>query len=282
MLPPDYHTHNQMCHHAEGTLEDYVQRAIAKGLPAIGFNDHFPQWYLPPGPPYEKYCMDQEELPVYFQTARQLREQYRDQVEIKIGMEVDFTIMDPDCSMILQPELSIWPFDYIYGSVHVITTLGEAWEVDDEIYLDHWDKGSNDLYYETYWRGIHAAIKTGLFDIIGHLDLPKKFGFVPEHPEQITPLIDEAISLLADYGIATELNTAGWYKPVGEQYPSFEILQKLAQAGVGMVLGSDAHDPAYVGRDFDRGLQLLKDAGFTELCDFTRGHCTRVPIDRFE
>lgn len=283
MLPPDHHTHNAMCHHAVGTLEDYVQAAIAKGLPVIGFNDHFPQWYMPPGPPYENYCMDRTEVPEYFQTAQELKLRYQDQIEVRIGMEVDFALKtDPDCATSLRPELANWPFDYIYGCVHAITPFEETWEVDDELFLDHWDQGYNDIYFTVYWRSVHAAIKADLFDVIGHLDLPKKFGKVPEHPEQISPLVDEAVALLADHNIVTELNTAGWYKPVAEQYPSFEILQKLAQADVGILLGSDAHDPVNVGRDFEQALVLLREAGFNELCEFSERKCTRVPIDQYE
>ncbi len=280
MLPPDHHTHNAMCHHADGNLEDYVRAAIIKGLEGLGFNDHFPQWYMPPGPPYNTYSMDRAELSVYFQTARQLREKYKNQIPLKIGMEVDYTCCTPDCKHVLKPELAIWPFDYIYGSVHVVTVDGETWTVDDEVYMNKWDKGHNDAFFEDYWLNVHAAIKSGLFDIIGHLDLPKKFAKVPEHPDRIAPLVDEAIELLAKWKVATEINTSGWYKPVAEQYPSQDILKKLARAGVGIVLGSDAHKPELVGRDFPRAITLLRDAGFEEVCEFSKRKCKKVPLSK--
>ncbi len=282
MLPPDYHTHNAMCHHADGTLEDYVQAAIAKGIAGFAFNDHFPQWYMPPGPPYDTYCMDRMELSIYFQTARQLREKYKKQIPIKIGMEVDYTECTPDCKDVLKPELAIWPLDFIYGSVHVVTVDGEAWTVDDEKYLSKWDKGQNDKYFEVYWQNVQSAIKSGLFDIIGHLDLPKKFAKKPEHPEKIAPLIEETIKLLAKRKVATEINTAGWYKPVAEQYPCKEILKQLADAGVGLVIGSDAHKPEFVGRDFPRAVKVLREAGFEDLCEFSKRKCKRVPISKYD
>jgi len=98
MLPFDYHTHNVMCHHAEGTLEEYVYSAIVKDLEGVAFNDHFPQWYMPPGPPYNTYSMDRRDLPIYFQTARLLREKYKNQLQVKIGTEVDYAQSEPDSS----------------------------------------------------------------------------------------------------------------------------------------------------------------------------------------
>ncbi|OLS13117.1 MAG: histidinol-phosphate phosphatase [Promethearchaeota archaeon CR_4] len=148
--------------------------------------------------------------------------------------------------------------------------------------MHKWDQGNNDAVFEEYWRNIHAAIKSGLFDIIGHLDLPKKFAKTPKHPDKIAPLVDEAIELLASLKIATEFNTAGWYKPVQEQYPSMDILRKLARAGVGIVIGSDAHHPDLVGRDFIRALSLLKEAGFDELCEFSKRKCVRIPLNNHE
>ncbi len=281
MLPPDYHTHNALCHHADGTLEEYVQSAISKGLAGFAFNDHFPQWYMPPGPPYNTYSMERTELSGYFQTARQLQENYKKQVPVRIGMEVDYTQTIPDCKDLLKHELAIWPFDFIYGSVHVVTVDGDTWTVDDEKYMDKWDKGRNDAFFEAYWQNVQVAIKSGLFDIIGHIDLPKKFAKKPEHPERITPLVDESIELLAKWKLATEINTAGWYKPVEEQYPSLDILKKLAKAGIGIVIGSDAHKPEYVARDFPRAIKLLREAGFEELCEFSKRKCTKVPLKKY-
>jgi len=282
MLPPDYHTHNAMCHHAEGKLEDYARSAIKKGLAGIGFNDHFPQWYMPPGPPYDTYSMSRADFPEYFRTARQLQETLKLQIPIKIGTEVDYTPGKPDCKDSLKPELARWQFDFVYGSVHVVTLGGETWTVDDEVFLHKWDQGHNDAVFEEYWRSVQTAIKSGLFDIIGHLDLPKKFAKRPEHPEKLTALVDEAIELLAKRKVATEINTSGWYKPVEEQYPSFEILKKIAHAGVGIVIGSDAHKPELVGRDFPRALGILKEAGFDELCEFSKRKCVRVPLSKYE
>ncbi len=281
MLPPDYHTHNVLCHHAEGALEDYVRSAITKGMAGIAFNDHFPQWYMPPGPPYNTYSMERTELPGYIQTAQHLREKYKDQIPVKIGTEVDYTRCTPDCTTIFKPELANLPLDFVYGSVHVVTVDGDTWTVDDEVYMDKWDKGEKDAIFETYWQNIHAAIKSGLFDIIGHIDLPKKFAKQPEHPEKIAPLVDEAIELLVKRKVATEINTSGWYKPVAEQYPSQDILKKLARAGVGIVVGSDAHKPDLVGRDFPRAIKVLREAGFEELCEFSRRKRKLVSLRKY-
>ena len=38
----NYHTHTTRCHHASGSEEDYVLRAIENGLEIFGFSDHVP------------------------------------------------------------------------------------------------------------------------------------------------------------------------------------------------------------------------------------------------
>ena len=78
------------------------------------------------------------------------------------------------------------------------------------------------------------------------------------------------IEALSDEKIAIELNTAGFHKPCAEQYPSEEFLLLAAEAKVPITLSSDAHHPSEVARDFDKGLRLIKGAGFTHLCRFNK------------
>ena len=88
----DWHTHSALCHHAVGTLEDYVKAAIKNGLDMIGFSDHFPYEFYTgiENVPYKEYAMTMEEIQFYLFRSNELREKYSDKIEIKIGFEVEF------------------------------------------------------------------------------------------------------------------------------------------------------------------------------------------------
>jgi len=117
----DWHTHNLLCHHATGTLEDYVKSAINQGLNTIGFNDHFPyEFYIGiENIPYQEYAMNLDEIKYYLDTAKSLREKYREYIDIKIGFEIEFIKNQVNQLNFhldkVKPEL-----DFIFGSVHVI------------------------------------------------------------------------------------------------------------------------------------------------------------------
>ena len=65
--------------------------------------------------------------------------------------------------------------------------------------------------------------------------------------------------------MAMEVSTAGLRKPVGEIYPARALLDMAVDAGVPIALSSDAHLPAHVGFGYEQALELLADAGVTEI-----------------
>ena len=98
--------------------------------------------------------------------------------------------------------------------------------------------------------------------IIEVRDLVKKFGYQPTRT--LGAELDRLVERVARAGVLVEINTAGLHRPVGEAYPSLDILRRLRGAGAGITFGSDAHRPEEVGRDFDRAVALAQTAGFTE------------------
>ena len=87
-MKTNYHTHTTRCHHATGSDEEFVLSAIKGGYQEIGFSDHTPWKY------HTDYVADMrmlpEELPGYVESLRSLREKYRDQISIKIGLECEY------------------------------------------------------------------------------------------------------------------------------------------------------------------------------------------------
>jgi histidinol-phosphatase (PHP family) len=119
-----------------------------------------------------------------------------------------------------------------------------------------------------YFERLTDAAASGLFDIIGHADLCKKFCFVPK--EDCTHLYRQFLESAKRNDVALELNTAGLRKDCKEIYPSRQIVQMAAELGVPITFGSDAHAPGEVGMNFAEAIELARGAGYTQACRFTR------------
>jgi histidinol-phosphatase (PHP family) len=107
-----------------------------------------------------------------------------------------------------------------------------------------------------------------LFEIIGHADLPKKFGFIPQR--DCTPLFEKFLDSARKADVAVELNTAGLRKDCKEIYPSPKILRLAHERGVPMTFGSDAHAPGEVGMELAKAIELARTVGYKHSCRFVQ------------
>lgn len=270
MRLPDYHTHTARCGHARGTPAEYVAAAQAVGLLAIGCADHLP--LLPEHDP--ELSMEACELDGYVAEVQGLKERYPGFV--LLGIEADYRRATVDEVRAL---LESRPFDYVIGSVH---HLGD-WGFDDPRTVERYDGVDIDAMWAEYFELVGAAAETGLFTILGHLDLVKKFGHRATRPLEAE--LDRLLGRIAEAGIAVEINTAGLHKPVGEAYPSPEILRRLREADIPITFGSDAHRPEEVGRDFARAAALARGAGydsFATLSPDPAGGRAHLRLERLE
>ena len=262
----DYHTHNVLCKHADGVLEDYVQQAIKLGLNEIGLSDHTP---MPNN--WDKEVRMTEELfwSEYKPKVLELKEKYKNQITIKFAVEGDFF---PGTENWVKEFNAKNEFDYVIGSVHY---LGE-WGFDDPQYVGKYDEKDVDEIYIEYYRHIKRSAESGLFDIVGHCDLVKKFGHRPT--KNMEAILRETFKVVKDSGMAVEINTSGLRKPVKEIYPSEQILRIISEYGIPLTLGSDAHFPTDVGRDFDKAKQLIDKYGNGKISLFTNRKRSEVRI----
>lgn len=158
--------------------------------------------------------------------------------------------------------LARYEFDYVLGGVHF---LGD-WMIDDADFRHRYRERSVAEVYREYYRRVRQSVRTGLFDLLSHLDLPKKFGDRPE--KEIDDAVDETLDAVRESGIAVEISSAGLRKPVGEIYPSRAILRAMNRRGIPIALSSDAHDPAEVGFAYGRLIAAAREAGYRRLVTF--------------
>ncbi|MDH5634717.1 MAG: histidinol-phosphatase HisJ family protein [Candidatus Bathyarchaeota archaeon] len=247
----DYHMHTRFSD-GRSDLSDHVAEAAKRKIDEIGFSDHIHFRK-------EDWSMDHADLPRYVDNINTLKK--KSQISIKMGLEVDFVpyLMEDLMQMIKQ-----WDFDYLIGSVHHI---GD-WLVDSEKEIEEWKRRDVDQVYRQYFNLVQAMAKTQLFDIVGHLDLVKKFNHQPKN--DLGDLLLETVQTIGKSGMCIEINTGGLRKPCREIYPSEKLLKMCFDNGLPITFGSDAHSPEDVGAGFHKAEDLVKRVGYVEIARFTR------------
>lgn len=247
----DYHMHTPLCGHAVGEPSRYAEHALSVGLKEIGFSDHAPMITGPlPG-----VTMDLRELPQYHHMIEGTRSEFKNKLNIKIALEADFV---PGFEQKTKNLIDGYPYDYVIGSVHFI----KGWGFDNPAEKSRWDEQDITKVYCDYFELLRQSAQTKFFNIMGHVDLVKKFGHRPT--KDIHDEIVKTAQVFKNTGVAVEINTSGLRKPVQEIYPSLDHLKIYRQHGVPLTFGSDAHAPEDVGRDFDKAFDLARAAGYTE------------------
>ena len=154
------------------------------------------------------------------------------------------------------------PFDYLIGSVHFV----DGYVIDFK--KEELPKNFSSEIIRKYWILVRKMAETKKFDIVGHLDLTKKFDIYPS--ENISTEIENALNAIKENDLSVELNTSGWYCPCCEQYPSKDILEKCKNKKIPIIITSDAHEPKDLIRDFEKAKKLLKNIGFTKQVHFDK------------
>jgi histidinol-phosphatase (PHP family) len=194
---------------------------------------------------------------------------------VVLGLEVDYyqDRMDDVADL-----LEGYPFDVLLGSVHWLGT----WRfdvLDDPAVLAEWDARAVDAVWDEYTKAVEELGASGVCDVLAHPDLVKVAGHRPAAPDEFYDRIAEAA---ATSGMAAELSSAGWRKPVGEEYPAPPLLQRLVGRGVPLTTASDAHGLPDVASRSEDLAAILRAAGVTELQAYRQRHPHRVPVGAAE
>ena len=250
----DLHNHTKLCNHANGTVEEYIQRAIELGIDQYGFSDHAPMNFDP------KYRMDISQKKLYEKWVLDAKEKYQDQIKILLAYEVDYLegyILD---------EVLNSKVDYLIGSVHFLKNKNLMWGFDNPEFIGVYKSKDIDTIWLEYFDAIKAMAKTQLFDIVGHFDLIKVFKFLPK--KDIRILAQDALKQIKKSNMILEINPAGLRKPIGETYPSRQLLELAYEMNIDITFGSDAHEVEQVGFKYDEVQSLAKEVGYSKCVSF--------------
>ncbi|MBB6451738.1 histidinol-phosphatase (PHP family) [Salirhabdus euzebyi] len=267
----DYHVHMIETGEFSVTyLKEYLRAAKEKGIEELGISEHAYFFWETKDIISNPWIDNRRGL--HFKDYFALFEEAeKHDLKVKMGIEMDYT---PGKEKEMEAFINRYPFDYVIGSVHWI---GD-WGIDLQIYRDEYEK--RDIYeaYEQYFDQIVTLAESKLFDFVGHIDLIKIFSYKPDDQSFVEKQYDRAVEALAKSGTSIEISTAGLRKPVGEMYPDPVLLQKCYDAGVGIVLCSDAHAPKHIGYAYDQSLAFAKSVGYKEIQTFTKRERKALPI----
>jgi histidinol-phosphatase (PHP family) len=272
-LPFDGHLHTDLSPDSDVPIDDFAAQAVAAGIAEIAITDHVD---FVPGTPAFSYASfgDRERV------ARNAAERWAPLgVTVRFGVEITY---DRRHDAEIREHLARHAYDFVIGSVHVYadspyhaSRVG-AW-VDGRPLAE---------IVAPYFDEVRAAIRSGLFDAIGHLDFVKRYLLPHVTPADLAAapeLYEPMLRSLVDSGTALEVNTSGLRQSPGETYPAAPIVERFrVLGGTRVSTGSDAHRREAFTAGLDAGYGVAAAAGFTEL-DVRRG-ATRTPIgipDRF-
>ena len=234
----NYHAHTRRCNHAVGTEKEYVETAISRGLKVFGFSDHTPQYF--PGDYCTHMRMRTFELPEYCMDIRKLRREYQDQIQILLGLEVEYYPAFWQDLLLRAKDLGV---EYMILGQHwlgnEINEHGSAAPTADETLL------------RRYCRQVCDAMETGKITYIAHPDLINFVGDGKIYRHHIRDLCRVA----NETGTPLEINLLGM--SYGRHYPNPLFWDVAAEEGCSAILGLDAHAPAHILNE-DAETQALK------------------------
>lgn len=260
----DDHVHSAMSPDAKDPVDVLCRAAVDQGLAGLAITDHFDTEPADPG--YGHYDFD-----LLSRAVERARRSYAGQLQILVGAEVCF---QPAFLPRIVAFLDACPLDFALGAVHWVER-----ELVDEAYFAH---RALDEAYARYFAVVEQAAGTGLFDAIGHLDLPKRHAvprYGPFDPAPHWPCIERILRLVVERGMALEINASGWRQAPAEPLPAAAVLRRYRElGGTRITVGADSHRVGNLGRDIARTYDLARSLGFTHVTRFVGRQPVAFPL----
>lgn len=269
MLKINYHIHTVFSD-GSSSMRDYCEIAIQKGFKEIAFTDHLTVF---PDGSTDSHSLSMLGIEDYVKEVKPISLEYRDRLTIRLGVEVDYI---PGSEKIIEKILRSYDFDLVIGSVHFIDSvcidsLNHRNLVESMVRED----GFNTVY-SRYLELVGKAVETGFFNIIGHIDIVRIWGFNPtdgfEDEQRVLKFIKEKRACL-------EVSSRGLRQPVNSIYPSLRILKKAYELGIPITIGTDAHSVEEIDYAYDFLIGYIKSVGYSHITLFDKRRSLEKKIE---
>ncbi len=260
-ITADYHMHSSFSGDSDTPMEQMIEQAIAAGMKRICFTEHQDFDYpASPDTPEGFFTVNTDS---YLYDLLKFREKYVEQIQVCFGIELG-----------LQPHLvkeharfiKAYDFDFVIASSHVCGGR-------DPYYPEFYEDRPEEEAYREYFQSVLENIrKFKNFDVYGHLDYVVRYGPAKDREytyEKYRDIFDAILELLLEHEKGLEINTGGLKYGLREANPCTAILKRYRQLGGEIItVGSDAHTPQYIGYEFDKAADFLKECGFSYYTTF--------------
>ena len=273
----NYHSHCSFCD-GRAPLEEFVKEAISQGFYSYGVSSHAPL----PFP--TRWTMEWEQMEAYFDEFKNLRSKYADEIELYVGLEIDYLNEESNPSVARFTEL---PLDYRIGSVHLLyDAAGEVVDIDcsPAVFKERVDRHFNGdvlRVIRMYFDRLFRMVELGGFDVLGHAD-KMHYNASCYHPGLLDEpwyeaLMKDYFSLVASRGYLVEINTKA-YDSLGTFYPNSRYWELMKEYQIKVLVNSDAHYPERINAGRMEALRLLQAKGFATVAELHQGSWREVPI----
>jgi histidinol-phosphatase (PHP family) len=265
----DYHVHSEFSADCTVPMRDSCEAAIAAGVTEIAFTDHVEHQHTDLG--YGYYRFDD-----YMTSVEAVQREYAGRLKVLKGAEVDFHTDTAEMVQRFMEQHGV-AYDFVIGSVH----YGDDAQI---IFQEYFEGKSIDEVVFPYLDQLEAAIRTGWFDTIGHLDIPKRY--LPKtlriyDPARYRDRWNDLFAALIESDTAFEINTSGLRQTPKTSMPGPAIVRWYVEAGGTLITtGTDSHAAQTVAAGLPKTLDMLKLCGITQIASFSGRQRTLVPIER--
>jgi len=256
----DYHMHSSFSGDSNAPMEEMIKKAISLGLTHICITEHYdPDYVYVPG----EESIFELNTDSYLYELLRLREKYKDQIFVGFGVELG---LQPHLKKQLAVYAKSYDFDFIIGSSHICNRK-------DPYFPAFFEGKTEDEAHHEYFETVYECVKKlPYFDVYGHLDYVVRYGPTKNANytyEKHADILDQILRYLIENEKGIELNTGGFKESLGQPNPCIDILKRYrVLGGERITIGSDAHTPSDIARDFDKASAILKECGFQYYCIF--------------
>jgi histidinol-phosphatase (PHP family) len=268
-LPLDAHLHTDLSPDSDVPIDAFAEAALERGFAEIAITDHVD--FEPGAPAYAFTTFEQRE-----RVVRGAAERWADRgLSIRFGVELTY---DRSWEDDIREHLRRHTYDFTIGSWH--DRPGSEYAVER---VASWiSERSLAEVVAPAFDEVVAAVRSGLFDAIGHIDVVKRYTYphlgaadYDAAPELYEPIL----RALVETGTALEVNTSGYRHGVGMAYPSPAIVALYWElGGRAVTVGSDAHRAHHFAWALQDGYDAAAAAGFDALTFRRGGPSVEVPM----
>ncbi|KNZ42695.1 histidinol-phosphatase [Acetobacterium bakii] len=283
MIRSNYHIHSNYCD-GKNSLEDMVLAGINAGFISMGLSSHMSL------PFKNDWTMKEDDLEKYLFELSYLKKKYASFIELYYGLEIDYFLDRKDISIFSKKNML--KLDYTIMSIHSIgSTFSDKVSYIDESQDDFlrairkFYDNSPKKFIQNYYDGIANMVITFKPDILGHLDLIKKYNqsnaIFDDQEKWYRKSVIECLEVVKESGIMVEINTGANLRVPGVgRYPSDWIIPELFKRKIPITVSGDSHSIEGISYDFEETEAFLMDCGYKEYGMLIKGQWEMQPLGK--